>query len=799
MKLSVAWLKSLAPVEWDADEIARRLTLAGLEIEGIERKRLQAEGVVVGRVLDARQHPNADKLRLARVDAGGEVLDIVCGAPNCRTGITVALARIGAKLPGGLEIKRAKIRGEESFGMLCSASELGLSSASDGIMELDEALSLGQPLQQALGLDDDILEASPTANRGDLLSHIGVARELAALAGIALVEPASEVASIHGAAAVPVRIDAPSRCTRYIGRVVTGLTARPSPAWMRQRLESVGVRPINALVDVTNYVLMEYGQPLHAFDLAALRGPSIEVRLAQAGERMQTLDGVERSLESTDLLICDAEGPVALAGVMGGLNTEIKDSTTQVFLEAAHFEPTGVRATSRRLGLRSESSHRYERGVDPDRTREAADRAVHLLLSLAGGANAAASEVVSDAHPAPRVPVTVDFAPTHTRRRLGAQIDAGTQRVALGRFGFEVSVTEDSPEAPWRVVVPGWRPDVSESADLVEEVARFVGFDAIPTAPARISANTRVGHARDARLRALRAHLQSLGFDQALNYPFSSAELLARFDDRSPLGLVNPLSDDLRVMRTTMLPRLVANVSHNARHGHPDLGLFEVGRVFLPRERGEAPDERERLGLVLSGHGPFHWSGTQRPVDFFDLKGVLESLFELAGLRSVRWQGGDAPKFLHPGVAARIVDASGAPLGLMGELHPTLVRAFELEAAPLVAELELAPLLDADTSPQRFVDFARFPTVKRDIALVLDRGVTAADVIGVVEGAGISVFDGASIFDVYEGDGVGVGKKSLGLTLTWRAADRTLTDDEVATAQALVLERLSATLGATLR
>jgi len=799
MKLSVTWLKSLAPVTWDADEIARRLTLAGLEVEGIERKRLQADGVVVGRVLDARPHPNADKLRLAKVDAGGDVLDIVCGAPNCRAGITVALARIGAKLPGGLEIKRAKIRGEESFGMLCSASELGLSSASDGILELDDALQLGQPLQQALGLDDDILEASPTANRGDLLSHMGVARELAALAGIALVRPATDVAPLSGSTSVPVQIDAPARCTRYIGRVVTGLTARPSPAWMRQRLEAVGVRPINALVDVTNYVLMEYGQPLHAFDMDALRGPSIEVRLARAGERMHTLDGIERVLEPTDLLICDAAGPVALAGIMGGLNSEIKDSTTRVFLETAHFEPTGVRATSRRLGLRSESSHRYERGVDPDVTREAADRAVHLLLALAGGPDAAASEVVSDAHPAPRAPVVVEFAPAHTRRRLGAQIDAGTQRVALGRFGFEVSVTEDSPEAAWRVVVPGWRPDVSESADLVEEVARFVGFDAIPTAPARISASARLGHARDARLRALRAHLQSLGFDQALNYPFSSAELLARFDDRAPLTLVNPLSDDLRVMRTTMLPRLVANVSHNARHGHPDLGLFEVGRVFVPRAPGEAPDERERMGVVLSGHGPAHWSGTRRAVDFYDIKGVLESVFEISGVRAVKWQGGDAPKYLHPGVAARIVDGKGDALGVVGELHPTLVRAFELDAAPLVAELELAPLLDADASPQRFVDFARFPTVKRDIALVLDRSVTAADVVDVVVSTGISVFDGAAIFDVYEGDGVGAGKKSLGLTLTWRAEDRTLTDDEVTAAQALVLERLSATLGATLR
>jgi len=804
MKLSVAWLKTLAPVAWDADEIARRLTLAGLEIEGIERRRVAAEGVVVGRVLEARPHPNADKLRVARVDSGQGVLDIVCGAPNCRADLTVALAMIGARLPGGLEIKRAKIRGEESFGMLCSGTELGLSSDSDGILELDPGLVVGQSLQAALNLDDDVLDASPTANRGDLLSHLGVARELAALAGVALLRPDTAVASSPSGAnaVVPVRIASPERCGRYVGRVVEGLRVAPSPLWMRRRLESVGIRPINGLVDVTNFVLMEYGQPLHAFDLDALRGPSIEVRRAAPGERMSTLDGVERTLDTSDLLVCDAEGPVALAGIMGGLDSEIRDTTTRVFLESAHFEPTGVRATSRRLGLRSESSQRFERGVDPEIAREASDRAVRLFVEVAGGPQTVVSSVVTEARAQSAPRTFVDFAPSHTRRRLGASIDPGTQRVALGRFGFDVEVSGEASDDPWKVGVPTWRPDVAESADLVEEIARFVGFDVIPTPPARISSNTRVGHAREARLRTVRALLLDAGFDQALNYPFLSPELLGRFDSSETWRLVNPLSDDLRVLRTTLLARLVANAAHNTRHGHGDVRLFETGRVFLNASRepqGVEPREVERLGLVLGGHLPAHWSAARRAVDFYDLKGVVEGLLQQGGVDTVTWSSQDLPGFLHPGAAACLRGADGVYLGVLGELHPVLVRHFDFEQAPIVAELDLAPLLDGEDAVRRFVDFARFPVVRRDLALLVERALPAGRVLEEIRAARIDYFDDATVFDVYEGEGVSEGKKSLGLTLTWRASDRTLTDDEVTRAQARVVECLGAAFGATLR
>jgi phenylalanyl-tRNA synthetase beta chain len=793
MKISVNWLRRLVEVDWDAAEIARRLTLSGLEVEEVETRTVALPGVVVARVLEAWRHPNADKLQLARVDTGGEQLTVVCGAPNCRPGLTVALATPGAVLPGDFVIKKAKIRGEESFGMLCSERELGLSSESDGIIELDASLPIGASLTAALGLEDAVLHTSPTANRGDMLCHLGVAREIAALAGVALRPPPTEISALDGADAIPVTIEDAERCARYVGRVIRGLAVGPSPLWMRRLLESVGVRAINNMVDVTNFVLMELGQPLHAFDLRDLRGPRIVVRRAGAGEPMTTLDGIERACLADDLLICDAERPVALAGVMGGLDSEVKPDTTDVFLESAWFLPTGVRSTSRRLGLRSESSQRFERGVDPTATRVAADRAVRLMLELsAPGSSPSASAVVTDvvAREVPRA--RIRYAPAQAERLLGVAIDAGTQRVALGRLGFEVDVPPaDGDDPRWTVGAPGWRPDVAEAADLIEEVARFVGFDAIPTPPARLTLPEGEGLARDKRIRQVRRALAIRGFHQALNYPFLSREMLAPFGGPAPLMLQNPLSEDLRVMRTSMLPRLVANAGHNERHGQVDFSAFEIGRVFLPGgSHADLPTEVERLGLVWSGETGAHWSGGRRPVDFFDLKGEVE--------RVVRQCRPDVPcrfeatgdvSWLHPGVGATVF-LGDTRLGLVGQLHPRLARDLGLGGALFVAELDLGPLVDAAPGVARFVDFTRVPAVRRDVALQLPKGTQAADVLRAAAGLGVQVIDNVEIFDVYEGDSVGPGHFSLGLTITYRAPDRTLTDDEVGAAQAALVGHL---------
>lgn len=796
MKISVNWLRRHVEVDWDAAEIARRLTLSGLEVEEVEARTVALPGVVVARVLEAWRHPNADKLQLARVDTGREVLNVVCGAPNCRTGLTVALATPGALLPGGFEIKKAKIRGEESFGMLCSERELGLSSASEGIIELDDGLALGTDLAIALDLDDHVLHTSPTANRGDLLSHVGVAREVAAAAGVGLRLPEWEIPVVGGEDCVPVTISDAERCARYVGRVIRGLRVGQSPLWMRRLLESVGVRAINNLVDATNFVLMELGQPLHAFDLRDVRGPSIHVRRAAAGERMSTLDDVERTFTSDDLLICDGERPVALAGIMGGLDSEVKGDTTDLFLESAWFLPTGVRATSRRLGLRSESSQRFERGVDAQWTRRAADRAVRLLVELsAPGSTPTASAAVSDvvARDVPRA--VVSYRPAAAERLLGTPVDAATQRVALGRLGFETEVAPaEAGAAEWQVRVPGWRSDVAEGADLVEEVTRFIGLDAIPTPPARLTFARGLGLARERRIRNVRRTLAVEGFHQALNYPFMSAELLAHFDDRAPLTLQNPLTEDLRVMRTWMAPRLVANAAHNERHGAADFAAFEVGRVFHPQPEG-LPVEVNRLGVVRIGQTGGHWSGGRRAVDFFDLKGVIETLIvQCRPEAKMGWTATTDVSFLHPGVAAEVT-LDGQRIGIAGQLHPRLGRTLELQGPLFLAEIDLDALVGPTPVPARFVDFTRVPAVRRDVALLLPKGVLAADVLAAVAALEVQVIDNVEIFDVYEGESVGAGHFSLGLTITYRAPDRTLTDDEVGAAQALLVRHLTEKFG----
>ena len=807
MKISVNWLRRYVDVAWDANEIARRLTESGLEVEEIEHRTVNLPGVVIGRVLEALRHPNADKLQLARVDVGAEVLSIVCGAPNCRAGLTVAVALVGAKLPGDFEIKKAKIRGQESFGMLCSERELALSTESDGIMELDGGLTLGADLAGALGLDDIVLHTAPTANRGDMLSHVGVAREVAALAGVPLRLPAVELPVDEADERVPVEIADAERCARYVGRLVRGLGVCPSPLWMRRLLESVGVRPINNLVDVTNFVLMELGQPLHAFDVRDLQGPAIRVRRAVAGEVMATLDGTDRTLTADDLLICDAERPVALAGVMGGANSEVKPDTRDVFVESAWFLPPGVRTTSRRLGLRSESSQRFERGVDFQGTRFAADRALSLMVELsAPGTSPRISGATTDviARDVPRK--VVSYAPSRAERLLGTPVDPTTQRVALSRFGFQVDIpaVAEGAAAQWQVTVPGWRHDVAETADLIEEIARFVGLDALPAAPARLTFGTGEGLARDKRIRLLRRTLATRGFHQCLNYPFMSRELLAPFDEGAPLSLQNPLGEDLRFLRTRMLPRLVANAAHNERHGAKDFRGFEVGRVFHPNGPVDAlPTEIERVGIVWAGETGRHFGGGKRAADFFDLKGLVDDLLrQFRPDATATWEATSAFPWLHPGVGAE-VRLGETVVGLVGQLHPGLARTLDLGGALFVAELDLEPLVGRAVVPTRFVDFTRLPAVTRDLALLLAKSVRAADVLAAVRVVQlrdrVQVIDNAEIFDVYESDSVGAGRYSLGLTITYRAPNRTLTDEEVQSAHAGVVAHLTERFGASQR
>ena len=790
MKISLNWLRRYVDVSWDAEEIQRRLTLAGTEVDGVAHIAPGFTGVRVARVKSTRPHPSADRLKLALLDTGEGELEVVCGAPNCREGLTVAFAPVGAVLPGDFVIKKAKIRGEISLGMLCSEDELGLSDAAEGIMELSSDLQLGRPLEEALPIADTVLELGVTANRGDCLSHLGVARELAALAGLPLKMPEASLPLSDGPV-IPVDIQAPDRCTRYVGRVVSGLRVAPSPFWMQRLLKAVGVRPINNLVDVTNFVLFEYGQPLHAFDLRDVAGPAITVRGARAGEVVKTLDGEDRALTPDDLLICDAARPVALAGIMGGENSEVKDDTVDVLLESAWFLPSGVRLTSRRLALRSESSQRFERSVDPLMTLDAANRALSLMCALSGpGSRPTVAREFTDAHPAPPVRAAVVYQPSSAEGLLGTRIDAASQRTALERLGFRVQGERDA----WQVTPPSWRSDVSEAADLIEEVARFVGYDAIPTPPPRVTAvsTEATGMAKERRSRRLRAFLTSRGFSQALNYSFHSRELGAHFGHHGQLALANPLSEEQAVLRALLAPRLVESTAHNLRHGTPNVRLFEMGRVFEPSEAG-LPVERDRLGLVWTGRAESHWSAADRDADFFDLSALVSDLARAMG-RDAHVVGRDEASWLHPGATGAVV-VGGAPAGLIGELHPTVARALDLGARVFVAELELAPFVEAAPAPIRFEDFGRFPAVTRDVALLLPKSLLIAQVLSSIKDLQVEAIDNVQVFDVYEGGSLGVDERSVGLRVRYRSAARTLTDDEVRAAHARVVEHLKDVFG----
>lgn len=814
MKISLNWLRRYVDVDWDAEQIAERLTLSGTEVDGVIRLDARFDGVKVAKVLDTRRHPNAEKLQIATVDAGDETLEIVCGAPNCRPGLTVAFAPVGARLPKdtkekqqdkAFEITEAEIRGVPSAGMLCSESELGLGGGhDDGIAELSSELTAGQLLTDALPIEDVILDVGVTANRGDCLSHIGVARELAAMAGVPLKQPTFDLPLIAEGPVVPVEIAAPEQCAHYIGRVIRGLKVTQSPFWMRRLLEAVGVRAINNLVDVTNFVLMELGQPLHAFDLNALNGPAITVRAAGAGERLTTLDDVERTLEASDLVICDAEGPVALAGVMGGQTSEVTEQTTDVFLESAWFDPVTVRLTSKRLGLGSESSKRFERFVDPAVSRLAADRAASLLCALsAPGTTPQVVEAVTTtvAREIPRAQVS--YRPEDCARRVGVEIPAERQREALSAYGFEVSEGD-----AWQITAPTWRSDVAESADIVEEVVRYVGYDAIPTTMPKADGKDALKRgATAARIKAerhIRQFLAGRGYHQTIGFSFHSQALGEAFDGPGYLPLINPLTEELAVMRRLLAPRLVVAAARNLRHGARGVALFEMGKVFLPQGEGELPVEVPRLGVVLAGDRPLYWADGRQKADLFDLKGVIEDLCADLGLGLPEQRAYSEIEWLHPGATAAL-SIGGQDIGYVGQLHPRLARnlsrpAFGLDLpGPIwLAELDLQPLLQ-QASPRRFKAYSNQPGATRDLALVLPSEIPAAQVLTAIEELGIEVVDSAEIFDVYEGSAVGEGARSVAISITFKATHRTLTEEDIQDAKERLLSHLGQTVGATLR
>lgn len=801
MKVTLNWLKEYVEILLSPEELSHRLTMAGLEVDAMDRLGEGLDQVIVARLAEVKPHPDADRLTLCAVETGTDTLQVVCGATNHKTGDLVALAQSGTDLPGGFKIKKSKIRGQESNGMLCSVSELGLASRSEGILILPPGLPLGKPVFEVLGLKDVRFELGLTPNRPDCLSVVGVAREVAGMTGAALKLPAVTIDESATAAAAKssVTILDAELCPRYAARLIEGVVIGPSPDWLVKRLESVGMRSINNVVDVTNFVMMELGQPLHAFDFDMLREQRIVVRRAADGDTFTTLDGQNRNLLASDLVICDGAGPVALAGIMGGENSEVRPETTNILLESAYFNPGAIRRTSKRLGLHTESSHRFERGGDVDMVPVALDRAAALIADLSGGKVAGG---VIDQYPQvlPKRQLTISAA--RTSRLLGLPVEPVEIQRVLGGIGLRGTPAGEESLA---VEVPHFRPDIEREIDLIEEVARLIGYERIPvTMP--------TGKMHDQPLPrhlqlegTLRDLIVELGFAEVINYSFVSAASVDRLelpaDDprRLNVAVLNPLTEEQAVMRTTLIPSLLETAARNIAYRTSDLGLFELRPVFLPRPGEELPCEQLRLTALLTGRREVEgWAQQGDTVDFFDIKGVAEELLTRLNVADVRWQAEHDEGFFHPGKSCA-VKSGKSHLGTLGEVHPQVLRTFDINQPVMLLDLNAEALFTAAGAYPGFRPLSRYPDVERDSAFLVDEAVTAEQVFTTLGQVRLKDLESIVLFDVYRGASLPAGKKSLAIRARYRALDRTLTDELVQELHARLVKAMEKSLGAELR
>ncbi len=770
MKFSENWLRELVEIKADRAALAHALTMAGLEVEELTVLGEGLAGVVVAEIVGTEKHPEADRLQVCKVDAGqGELLQIVCGAPNARIGIKVPLATVGANLPGGIAIKAARLRGAESFGMLCSAKELGIDADASGLLELPLDAPVGQSLADYLGLPDASIELKLTPNRPDCLGLVGLAHDVAALFGSAVKVPEQAAAAVTSAARRGIRLEAGKDAPRYLGRIVEGIDpAARTPLWLAERLRRSGLRPIGAVVDITNYVMLELGQPLHAFDNDTLQG-DIVVRHAHAGETLKLLDGSEAKPGEDFVLIADEHKALAVAGVMGGFDSRVTEATRNIFLESAHFAPAAIMGRARKLGLHTDASHRFERGVDPELPRRALERATELLLSIAGG-NAGPVLVAENLVDLPK-PATVTLRRARLKRVLGVDVaDAEVARIFTA-LGMRVDIDAEG----WQITAPSSRFDVEREEDLIEEVARISGYDNIPThSPAGALALAIEPEARINEL-ALREQLAARGYYEAVNLSFVAAELLVRWGFTEQLvPLANPLSADLAIMRPSLLPGLIEALRHNRARQQERVRLFEVARVFAA---GDPPVETPSLAIVACGNARGEqWGEPSRQLDFHDLKGDLDALIAWGG-EPQRWSvhADGLPGWLHPGRGARVA-RDGETVGYLGALHPQLAKALDLGADVHVLELALEPLLARRLPLARPVP--RFPAVRRDIAMDLPEEISWSQIEQAVRGSLGARLQELRLFDRYSGKGVEAGRKSLAMGLILQDASRTLTDDD---------------------
>ena len=828
MKVTLNWLKQHVDFDWSPEELAGRLTMLGLEVEGVHKLGGEFEGIVVAQILTRDPVPGTDKLSVCRVNDGQGERTIICGAQNHQPGDKVPLILPNFALPlkpgekAPFVIKERKVFGITSQGMMCSPQELGLPDKVEGLLILPADAPVGKPYAEYLGRSgsDVVYDLEVTPNRPDLNSVIGIAREIAAVTGNrlktpgagganALPTPACQEAGPTAAKLVNVRVEDPELCPRYTARVVQGVKIGPSPDWLRAMLEKVGIRSINNVVDVTNYVMLETGQPLHAFDyhlVARAAGPearaTIVVRRAAAGEKFKTLDNLERTLTRDMLLIADAQKGIALAGVMGGQNTEINSDTKDVLIESAWFSPTNIRRTSKLLGLRSESSYRFERGADIGICDEASRRAAQLILETAGGRLA---EGAVDVYPKPAEPKLVTLRHGKVNELLGIELKPGECEFYLGQLGLKLVNRKPRPvEAggspePATFQIPTYRVDLKREADLIEEIARLHGVDRIPATTPRGAIGANAFDAVHDLLAGARRILTGLGLNEA-----QGQTLISQAEAREEMpgdfaALANPLSSDMDVLRPSLLPGLIHSLGHNVRQKNHDVALFEIGRVFLPQNG--APKEERRVALVLTGQrAPHSWSGAERDAKFdaLDMKGVLEEFLEHFGVRGVTYSTrADSPAmFLE---SAAIALGGKLPLGEMGRLAPALAKKYDLRNAVLLAELNLDALLARRNPEKAFKPLPQFPAIRRDVAMLVPEVTTHEAVLQTVKKAKPANLEAVELFDVFRGQNVPEGQKSLAYAFTYRAPERTLTDAEAQAAHAKVVEALKQNLGATVR
>jgi phenylalanyl-tRNA synthetase beta chain len=789
MKFSEQWLREWVNPSISSDELVAQITLAGLEVDGVESAAGEFSGVIVGQIVSAEQHPNADKLRVCQVSDGATETQVVCGAPNARVGIKVAFATVGAVLPGNFKIKQAKLRQEDSFGMLCSAAELEINDENDGIMELAVDAPLGADIREYLNLNDKIIDVDLTPNRGDCLSIAGLAREVGVLNSLDITAPEHTELAPQIEDIFPVRVNAAEHCPRFLGRVLNNIDiTQTSPLWLQEKLRRCDLRSIDPVVDVTNYILLEMGQPMHAYDLDKVNG-SIIVRMAGQGEHLTLLDGQKVELTNETLVIADSEGVLGMAGIMGGADTGVSAATHNIFLEAAFFNPISIAGKARSYGLHTDASHRFERGVDYDQQRQAMDRATMLLQSIVGGEAGPIVEQVSAEHLPSLNEVTLRKA--RLESLLAYKIDDQKVLDILTRLGLSLVSSNDES---WTFTAPSWRFDIAIEADLVEEVARVYGYNNLPSTNPVASMEMSSKPEVERPLSILRRHMVSRGYQEAITYSMVEPGLLAKFDNiNKPVALVNPISADMAVMRTSLWPGLVQALQHNQNRQQSRVRLFETGQRFIPSDQG-LQQQDVFAGLIYGARHPESWHGKDQPVDYFDAKGDLESLLQMGG-HSFSFEAAEHLA-LHPGQSAAI-KLDGATVGYLGAMHPGLVKDLDLHGPVFMFEVDLASI-SIGLLPA-YQTLSKFPEMRRDLAIVLDQQISVAKVTDYIQFSAGEWLKSVRLFDVYQGPGIEAGQKSLALGLTWQHPERTLTDDEVNQWVEEVVKDLSQNAGASLR